>query len=127
MNLETHIRQLARSRYWQELLLASKECSGIYLFDNRSNFTGIQYLFLYWIRVYSMLYKELAEKEWDNLDEDVLDDDLRTDAFLYYRNRENDKKIAHYKKEEKKSKINSKHRDKVTPHSIFTGAEKDNK
>ena len=68
MKVEVQIRQMARSSYWQEIYTSSKNCSGIYLFENQSNFSGIQYLFLYWLRVYSMLYDELGSFEWENLD-----------------------------------------------------------
>jgi len=92
MNLEDHIRKLARSNYWQEIYYHSKENSGIYIFENRSNFSGIQSIFLYWLRIYSLLYSELAQKDWDNLDKEVIEDDIRCDAFLYWRSREQDKK-----------------------------------
>ncbi len=47
MKLETEIRQLARSTYWQEIYNSSKNESSNRLFYNGSNFSGIQYLFLY--------------------------------------------------------------------------------
>ncbi len=102
MKLEEQIRQLAKSQYWQEIYNSSKKCSGIYLFENRSNFSGIQYLFLYWLRVYNMLYDELYQLEWENLDEEVLEDNDRVDAFLFWRSKEQQKQIRKNKKEEKK-------------------------
>ena len=104
MKLEEQIRQMARSSYWQEIYNTSKNCSGIYLFENQSNFSGIQYLFLYWLRVYSMLYEELAQLRWENLDEKVIKDNDRTDAFLYYRSKQIEKEIRKSKREEKKAK-----------------------
>ncbi len=119
MNLEDHIRKLARSNYWQEIYYHSKENAGIYVFDNKSNFSGIQYIFLYWLRIYSLLYSELAQKDWDNLDKNVIEDDIRCDAFLYWRSREQDKKMAQYKKDEKKSK-NKKSKD-LTEYPLYQG------
>ena len=104
MKLEEQLRQLARSSYWQEIYHSSKSCSGIYLFENQTNFSGIQYLFLYWLHVYSMLYEELGKLEWENLDEKVIKDDDRTNAFLYWRSKNIEKDIRKAKIEERKSK-----------------------
>ena len=108
MKLDTQIRKLARSNYYQEIYNASKNCSGIYLFENQTNFSGIQYLFLYWLRIYSMLYDELSRLEWDNLDIKVIKDDYRCDAFLYWRSKQIEKDIRKMKKEERKSKRKAK-------------------
>lgn len=117
MTLEENIRLLARSSYFQEIFSASQKCSGIYLFHNQTNFSGIQYLFFYWLRVYSMLYEELYSFEWENLDEEVIKDNDRCDAFLYWRRKEQEKKLREYKKEDRKSK---KH--KGNSYKVFSGA-----
>ncbi len=104
MLLEAQIRKLARSNYWQEIYNSSKTCSGIYLFENQTNFSGIQYLVLYWSRVYAMLYTELAQLEWENLDIKVIENNDRCDAFLYWRSKHIEKQIRKSKSEEKKSK-----------------------
>lgn len=120
MNDETLIRKLARGNFWQNIYKSSKENSGIHLFENQTNFSGFQVLFLYWLNIYEMLYKELWEKEWIYLSKDVINDDDRTDAFLYYRGKELDKKIKKNKFEEEKSRIKSKgkHKGDVTPFSV---------
>lgn len=107
MNLEQHIRLLAKSNYYQEIYSASQKCSGIHLFDNINRFSGIQYLFLYWLRVYSMLYEELYSMEWENLDEAVINDNDRCDAFLYYRKKEQEKKLRESQRNERKAKKKS--------------------
>lgn len=104
MTLEEQIRLLARSTYWQEIYSSSQKCSGIKLFENDYNFSGIQYLMLYWIRVYYMLYEELYSLEWRNLDQAVLNDNDRCDAFLYYRRKEQEKKIRKNQKEERQNR-----------------------
>lgn len=107
MRVEAQIRQLARSSYWQEVYNSSKKCSGVYLFENQTNFSGIQYLFLYWLRVYSMAYEELAQLEWENLDDKVINDNDRCDAFLYWRSKQIEKQLRKTKIEERKSKKKS--------------------
>ncbi len=117
MKLESQIRKLARSSYYQEIYNASKSCSGIYLFENQTNFSGVQYLFLYWLRVYSMLYEELSKLEWENLDIKVIEDDDRCDAMLYWRSKQIEKDI-------KKAKIEERKGNKKTGKTmkIFSGA-----
>lgn len=115
MKLEAQIRELAKSPYWQEIYNTSKSCSNIQIFDNMNNFSGIQYLFLYWLRVYNMLYEEFYQMEWYNLDEKVIKDDIRCDAFLYYRRKEQEKKLRKMKKEGRKN-------NKSGMMKIFTGA-----
>lgn len=93
MRFENELRVLASSFYWQRLYMSSKEMSGIHLFENTMNFTGFQVMFLYWLEIYSMLYREFAMKEWINLDEEVIKDFTRCNAFLYWRQREQEKKL----------------------------------
>ena len=116
MTLDKQLRLLARSSYWQSIYQASKTCSGIYLFENQTNFSGVQSLFLYWLSVYAMLYNELSSLEWENLDEKVIKDNDRCDAFLYWRSKEIEKQIRKSKKEEKKGK------NKGNGMKIFSGA-----
>lgn len=105
---EQKIRALAKSFYWQNLYRSSKDCGSIRLFDNATAYSSIQVSFLYWLRVYAMLYEELSNKEWDYLDEYMIKDDVRCDAFLHYREREITKKINKRHSEEKKSMRNAK-------------------
>lgn len=108
MNIESQIRRLARSNYWQSIYRASKECSGISLFENKTNFSGPQSTMLYWLSVYDVLYKELNEMEWDNLYRETIEDDFLTDAFLYWRSKQIEFKFREHKKEEKTSANKSK-------------------
>ncbi len=101
MKLEEQIRLLARKSYYQEIFSSSQKCSGIQLFENTNNFSGVQYLFIYWLRVYQLLYNELSMLEWQNLDEKVIKDNIRCDAFLYYRRKEQEKRIRKNQREEK--------------------------
>lgn len=121
--MEAQIRALARSEYWQILFRSSKEIDGVHLFENNKNFSGLQLLFLYWLKVYAMLYEELASQEWDNLYPETISDDVICDAFLYWRGREIDKKTREYKKEEKAHRHNKgKKFDQQKSYKVFKGA-----
>jgi len=124
MLIEKQIRKLARSSYWQNIYRASKESNGIILFENSSNLSGLQNLFLYWLKIYSLLYDELASKEWENLDTEVIKSDIRCDAFLAYRKRELDRKLQQYKKDSKAPTGKGKRSSKVPvkKFNVFKGA-----
>ncbi|MHA2012766.1 MAG: hypothetical protein ACTSWG_10405 [Candidatus Helarchaeota archaeon] len=114
MNTDSQIRKLARSAYWQNIYEASKKCSGVYLFKNRYNFSGIQSRFLHWLSVYSMLYEEIGKHESKFLSESVINDDIRCDAYLYYRSIQIDSDWKNYQKQQHQSKIDSKRKKKFS-------------
>lgn len=97
--IESKIRQLAMSNYWQSLYKASKE-NGIQLFENNTNLSGLQIIFLYWCEIYSFIYDLIAKKEYDFLNIKYLESDIRVDAFLYYRRRQNELELANHKEEQ---------------------------
>ena len=109
MDIEKIIRKLARSIYYQNLYKSAKELK-INLFENNKNFSGTQSLFLFWLSVYELLYSELGQKEYKYLDDKVIEDDIRCDAFLYWRGQIKTQEIENYRKEQKvdKMKFNSK-------------------
>lgn len=112
MKVEEAVRKMARSAYWQRIYRSSKKLSNISLFINVNNFSGLQYLFLHWLEIYDILYQEYYNKEWDILDEELINDDIHCDAFLYWRKREQDIKISENKKEMKKNKFKTKSKGK---------------
>ena len=125
MDIETKVRELAKTQYWQSIYSSSKDCTGINLFENCSNFSGIQVMFLYWLRVYSLLNEELHNQEWSNLNDKVIADNTHCDAFLYWRGKELDKRTREYKSEERKSKNNKgKKFDEEKSFKIFQGPSK---
>lgn len=93
MNLQKEIRKMAKSSYWQGIYKASKDTNGIQLFNNKTDLSGLQYLFLYWLKAYNILYEELMTKESEYLTEDAIKDDIRCDAYLYYRQRQFEKRM----------------------------------
>ena len=114
MDLSAKLRKLARSSYWQNIYRNSKECSGIHLFENTSNFSGIQKEFLYWLTVYHMLYEELSRHESGYLTERVIDNDTRCDAYLYYRNRKIDFDWKQYQQNQRQTNVDSKRKKKFS-------------
>lgn len=113
-SIEKQIRRLARSSYWQNIYRASKEVFGVKLFENTSNFSASQYSFLYWLRIYDLLYTELSQHEDDFLSEEVIKDDIRCTAYLYYRNKKHDYFWKKRKQEEKVNEIRSRQPKKHT-------------
>jgi len=105
--IEAKLRQLARSCYHQSLYRASKE-NGIQLFDNVTNLSGLQVVFLYWLELYSFLYDIIAKKEYPFLTDKYLENDIRVDAFLYYRKRQNELELAKSKEEQLRHKTKFK-------------------
>lgn len=115
------IRKLARSNYYQNIYSASKEIGTIQLFENQNNYSGLQALFLYWLRVYDLLYTELGQKEWKYLDEKVIDNDIRCDAFLYWRGQNREAELTKNKQEQKASNLKFSKPGKVSSFDIDLG------
>jgi len=124
MDYIAEIRKLARSSYYQNLYNSAKELN-IKLFENDTNHSGLQATFLYWLRVYDLLYTEMGQKEWKYLDEKVIEDDVRTDAFLHWRGKQRENELEKYKQEQKTSKLNFKKPGKVSTFDVdFSGGSK---
>lgn len=85
------LRRIARSVKYQNLYTRAKELNHIRLFENDTDFSYLQSLFLYYLELYHSLYTALAQGE-PNLSEEVLTDDIRTDAYLLWRNKAKNKK-----------------------------------
>lgn len=109
MNFEKEIRKLARSNYWQTIYNANKENVNIQLFDNKSNLSGPQLVFLQWLQTYYSLYTDLAQKESQLLTEEVIEDDERTNAYLAYRRKKLEAEFFKYQKEKKQEELKRKH------------------
>lgn len=107
MSIENCLRKLAFSAYWQSLYRASKE-NGIQLFDNNTNLSGLQVVFLYWLEIYSFLYDLIAKKEYPFLNDEYIKNSIRVDAFLYYRKRQNELELAKSKEEQLRQKTKFK-------------------
>lgn len=108
MDYISQIRCLARSSYWQNIYNAAQEIGSLKLFENKENFSGLQSIFLYWLRVYNLLYSELANQEWKYLSEEVINDDCRCDAFLFWREKQKEHELEQNRQEQKKSQYKFK-------------------
>lgn len=78
------IRTLARSNYWQTLYSHSKENASIQLFVNKTDITPVQFALLQWLEVYHSLEMDMAQKK-EFLSREVIEDDIRCDAYLHWR------------------------------------------
>lgn len=112
------IRQLAKSAYWQNIYSASKEIGTIRLFENENNYSGLQSLFLYWLKIYDLLYSELTQKEYKYLDENVINDDCRCDAFLYWRGQIKEAELDKYKQEKQIDKLKFREKGNVSTFNV---------
>ncbi len=90
------LRILAKSNRWQVLYNRAKELGGLRLFKNEYNFSDLQIEFLRWLNIYNILYEDMAMEE-PFIDQDIIDNEILTDCYLYYRKDKN-------KKESKKDK-----------------------
>lgn len=107
---ENPLRNLARSYRWQSIYSRSKEIGGINLFTNKSDFTNLQVNFLQLLEIYHNGYVDLAMSE-DLMSEEVLEDWLRFDAYLFYK-----------REERKREKLKSKRKPdnkKITDRIVF--------
>lgn len=102
------LQKLSRSNKWQILYNRAKELGTLRLFKNDIDLTKIQIWMLYFLEMYSSLYTDLAMNE-DYISEDVIEDDLRCEAYLLYRKEKS--------KKENKRKFIGKDK-KVTPSDI---------
>ena len=94
------IRTLANSNHWQTIYARCKEIGSLQLFDNRVDLSKFQLILLQWMEIYNSLYMDLSTKQ-DFISEDVIKDEIRTDAYLYYRKKRRENSLYN-KQEEKK-------------------------
>ena len=83
------LRQLSRTNYWQSIYCQSKECSGIQLFKNNSDYTHFQLIFLNEISKFSSVCMDVAMGEVSEL---VLSEEIYQDAYLFYKQHKRIKK-----------------------------------
>jgi len=84
MQIYDSLEKLASTAYWQNLYAQSKKVNGIKLFNNESDFSLIQILFLQYLEVYHQLWMDVLDGK---LDEKILKDPLRVEAYLFNKKR----------------------------------------
>ena len=80
----TVLKKLAKSDKYQILYNRAKEIGTLKLFSNDYDLSGVQINFLYLLQMYNVLYQDLAEDR-DYISEEVIEDDIRTEAYLLLR------------------------------------------
>jgi len=80
----TALKKLAKSDKYQILYNRAKEIGTLKLFRNDYDLSGIQTSFLYLLQMYNVLYRDLSEDR-DYISEEVIADDIRTEAYLLLR------------------------------------------
>ena len=106
MLFEQELRKMARSTYWQNLYNASQDLSNVSLFFNTTNLSGLQVLFIYWLKVYHSVYENIQNMDFDFLDAQIIKDDVRVDAFIYWRSKYYESERQRYNDEVKGQKLN---------------------
>ena len=87
------LQSLARSNVAQTVYRHVKEIGSLRLFNNDTDLSHLQILYLYYLSLYESLYTDLSMGE-EFLTQEVIDDNLRVEAYLLYRkvNRKNKQK-----------------------------------
>ena len=90
MNLRI-LKKLSKSDKYQIIYNRAKEIGSLKLFKNDNDLSKVQVWFLYYLVMYDNLYQDLAREE-DYISEDVINDDIRCEAYLLYRKLKRNKK-----------------------------------
>ena len=83
---ERTLRTIAKSIKYQTLFARAKDMGNIKIFNNDTEFSKIQVIFLQWIQVYSSLYQDLIMGE-QFINEEVMEDFMNCDNYLFYRSK----------------------------------------
>jgi len=103
MDIVKSIRLLAKSDKYQTLYFLFKE-GNISLFENKSNYTDNQIIFLNYLGFYSSLYTDIYLKE---VNEIVLEDFIYEDAYMHYKRKNKDKEEKATERNDQKDNINT--------------------
>jgi len=85
------LRKLAQSVKYQNLYARAKELNHIRIFENETDFSYIQSLFIYYLELYESLNKLLSPQE-EYLTQEVIDDSIRLESYLLWKNKNKNKK-----------------------------------
>lgn len=94
MDFISSLRQLAKSDKWQTLFYHFKESNGN-IFENNSNFTAYQVIFLNFLYFYHNIYTDIALEE---VDEIVLTHEIFEDAWSRYKRKKKMDDIKNFDK-----------------------------
>jgi len=85
------LKKLAQSTNAQIIYHRAKEIGTFRLFENTADFSQLQIWYLYYLELYTILYQDLQMNE-EYISEEVINDDLRCEAYLYYKKINKNKK-----------------------------------
>jgi hypothetical protein len=103
------IRQLSKTNYWQTVYGSTKEL-GFQLFENRTNFSELQLLFLNYMGFYSVINMDIALGDVTDI---VLENEIYEDAYIHYKNKSDKKKIADRQTAPQQSSLKNESQPKV--------------
>ena len=95
MDIYGNIRKLAKSIKSQNLFQAVKEINGLRLFDNESNLSKIQQVYISYLYFYDTINRDIVI---DKISKRVFESELYEDSYMLY------KKEKGFDKKEKDSK-----------------------
>ena len=90
-DFHSQLKKLAKDNYWQTLYSQAKEVHGVTLFDNQTDFSNIQMMFLNYLGYYNALHTDIYLGEVNEL---VLKDEIYEEAYVYYKNQSRKKKTV---------------------------------
>jgi len=111
------LKKFSRSVRWQTIYARVKEIGSLQLFNNTSDLTKLQLLVMQWTEIYHSLYEDIAMNK-PYIDEKIIEDELRTEAYLLWRRKNQNKDVD---SQIKQSKDNQKsNNNSGRPSMIFT-------
>ena len=101
INIIEDLRKLAKSSKYQ-ILYSNADKFNINLFNNNSNYSAVQIIFLNYLQFYKSLYEDVAMQD---VNKKVLKSFIREDAYMYYKD---NKEIEEQRKQRNTSISDSK-------------------
>ena len=102
MNYIESVRELAKSNDYQNIYILSKDMGSIKIFENCRDFTYIQHIFLRYLNFYYNIYTDISMGEVGDI---VLENDLYSDAYVMWKNKNDKEKIKNLGKEKGKEDV----------------------
>ena len=96
------VRQLAKTSYWQTIYSSVKELH-LQLFFNVTDFSELQILMMNYLGFYTALNMDIALGEVSDM---VLEDEIYEEAYMYYKQKVDKKKIAERPKPQQSTQAN---------------------
>jgi hypothetical protein len=81
-NIYDSLRLLAKSSEFQNLFYATKEINGLQLFENVSNLSRLQLIFLNYLYIYDSIQRDIITH---NISKEIYKSSLREDCYLLWR------------------------------------------